>query len=399
MRIDGRPMRTLWPAPDGAAVEAIDQTLLPHRLRIVRLATMPEIIEAINVLRVRGAPLIGGAAAYGLALALRADPSDAALAQAYRQLLGARPTAVNLRRALDAVRAYVAPLAEPLRAQAGWARAGAWCEADVISCQRIGEAGYALIEAAHRASGREVNILTHCNAGWLATIDWGTASAPIYLAHDRGIPVHVWVDETRPRNQGAMLTAYELGQHGVPHTLIADNAGGHLMQHGRVDLCIVGADRVSANGDAANKIGTYLKALAARDNGVSFYVAIPETTMDWTINDGLKDIPIEERDANEVTHATGLSPANEIVRVRISPSGTPAVNPAFDVTPAALITGFITERGVCAANGQALAANFGESYPADESYSAGKSYSVGKSSAPAIRKREGSIGSPSTRTS
>ena len=279
-------------------------------------------------------------------------------ARAYRALLASRPTAVNLRYALDDVRAVVAPLAPAKRAEAAWARAGALCEEDVALNRRIGEAGLPLIEAVHRERGRTVNILTHCNAGWLATVDWGTATAPIYMAHDRGVPVHVFVDETRPRNQGAALTAFELGQHGVPHTIIADNAGGHLMQHGRVDLAIVGADRITARGDAANKIGTYLKALAARANRVPFYVAAPHTTIDWTIRDGLGEIEIEERDPGEVTHIVGRLDDGRIARVALTPPGSAALNPAFDVTPAALIDGFITDRGLCAASEADLAALF-----------------------------------------
>ena len=287
MKVNGRSYRTIWPSADGEAVEVIDQTALPHRFATRRIGDLDGAVHAISSMVVRGAPLIGATAGYGLALALRADAGDAALERAYLRLLRSRPTAVNLRHALDDVRAIVDPLAADRRASAAWRRAGEICDEDVAICQRIGQAGLPLIEAVFRREGRPVNILTHCNAGWLATVDWGTATAPIYMAHDLGVPVHVFVDETRPRNQGAALTAFELGQHGVPHTIIADNAGGHLMQHGRVDLCIVGADRVTARGDAANKIGTYLKALAARDNGVPFYVALPHTTIDWTIRDGL----------------------------------------------------------------------------------------------------------------
>jgi methylthioribose-1-phosphate isomerase len=295
-----------------------------------------------------------------LALALRLDSSDAGLEGAHRRLAGARPTAVNLRHALDDVRALVARLAPAERARAAWARAAAICEEDVENCRLIGEAGLPLIEAIHRAKRRPVNILTHCNAGWLATVDWGTATAPIYMAHDRGLPVQVFVDETRPRNQGAALTAFELGQHGVPHAIIVDNAGGHLMQHGRVDLVIVGADRVTARGDAANKIGTYLKALAARANDVPFYIAAPRTTIDWTIEDGVRDIEIEERDATEVTHMTGRLDNGDIARVAIAARGSPALNPAFDVTPAELITGLITDRGVCPASREGLLGLFPE---------------------------------------
>jgi methylthioribose-1-phosphate isomerase len=359
MKIDGRPHRTIWPSADGEAVEVIDQTLLPHRLEIRRIGDLAAAVAAIKTMVVRGAPLIGAAAAYGLALALRRAADDSALEAAYRALLASRPTAVNLRYCLDDARAVVAPLPERERAAAAWARAAELCDEDVALNLRIGEAGFELIAAAHRASGGPVNILTHCNAGWLATVDWGTATAPIYLAFDRGVPVHVFVDETRPRNQGASLTAFELGQHGVPHTLVADNAGGHLMQRGRVDMCIVGADRITARGDAANKIGTYLKALAARENRVPFYVAAPHTTIDWTILDGLGEIPIEERDPSEVTHVVGRLDGGALARVLISPANTSAANPAFDVTPAELIDGIITERGVCAASEAALAALYG----------------------------------------
>ncbi|MGO8798410.1 MAG: S-methyl-5-thioribose-1-phosphate isomerase, partial [Roseiarcus sp.] len=270
MKVNGRPYRTIWPSADGLAVEVIDQTLLPHRFATRRIDDLDGAVHAIQSMIVRGAPLIGATAAYGLALALREDASDAAVERAYGRLLRSRPTAVNLRHALDDVRAVVSPLAAHRRADAAWLRAGEICDEDVALCQRIGQAGLPLIEAIHRRHSRPVNILTHCNAGWLATVDWGTATAPIYMAHDLGVPVHVFVDETRPRNQGAALTAFELGQHGVPHTIVVDNAGGHLMQHGEIDLVIVGADRIAANGDVCNKIGTYLKALAAADNKVPF---------------------------------------------------------------------------------------------------------------------------------
>jgi len=358
VKVDGRAYRTIWPVPDGAAIEVIDQTLLPHRFATVRIDDLDGAVAAIKTMVVRGAPLIGATAAYGLALALRRAADDETLRGAYRALLASRPTAVNLRYALDEVRAVVAPLAPAERAEAAWARAGALCEEDVALNRRIGETGLPLIEALHRERGRPVNILTHCNAGWLATVDWGTATAPIYMAHDRGVPVHVFVDETRPRNQGASLTAFELGQHGVPHTIVADNAGGHLMQHGRVDLAIVGADRITARGDAANKIGTYLKALAARANGVPFYVAAPHTSIDWTIRDGLSEIEIEERDPGEVTHIVGRLEDGRIVRVALTPPYAKALNPAFDVTPAALIDGIITDRGLCPASEAGLAARF-----------------------------------------
>ena len=359
MNISGRAYRTLWPSPTGDSVEVIDQTLLPHCFATIRLADLAASVRAIKTMVVRGAPLIGVTAAYGYALALKSDPGDAHLDAAYRELLASRPTAVNLRFALDEVRARAAPLPPAARFAAAWARAGELCEEDVVLCQRIGEVGYELIRAAHSRTGRPVNVLTHCNAGWLATIDWGTATAPIYLAHNRGVPVHVWVDETRPRNQGASLTAFELKEHGVPHTLIADNAGGHLMQRGQVDMCIVGADRITARGDAANKIGTYLKALAAKANGVPFYVAAPYTTIDWTIDDGVREIEIEERDGAEVTHMVGKLASGEVARVEIAPPGARAANPAFDVTPAELIDGLFTDRGFCKADKAALARLFG----------------------------------------
>jgi methylthioribose-1-phosphate isomerase len=359
MKVDGRVYRTIWPAADGAAIEVIDQTLLPHRFATQRIADLESAVAAIKTMVVRGAPLIGATAAYGLALVLRRSADDDSLQAACRALLASRPTAVNLRYALDDMRAVVEPLAPAARPEAAWARAGAFCDEDVALNQRIGLVGLPLIEAIHRERRRPVNILTHCNAGWLATVDWGTATAPIYMAHDRGVPVRVFVDETRPRNQGAALTAFELGQHGVPHTIVADNAGGHLMQHGEIDLIIVGADRITARGDAANKIGTYLKALAARANRVPFYVAAPHTTFDWTIRDGLREIEIEHRDPSEVTHIQGRLDDGRIARVALAPPGSAALNPAFDVTPAELIDGFITDRGLCAANAADLAARVG----------------------------------------
>jgi methylthioribose-1-phosphate isomerase len=357
MKIDGKAYRTIWRVGT-AAVETIDQTRLPHELAFRRIDSLEGAVSAIKTMVVRGAPLIGASAAYGFAIALTRSGHDESLEAAYRALLESRPTAVNLKHALDDVRAVAAPLPAAVRGEAAFRRADEICEEDVKLNLAIGEAGFRLIEAAHKATGRTVNVLTHCNAGWLATVDWGTATAPIYLAHDRGVPVHVYVDETRPRNQGASLTAYELGHHGVPFTLIADNAGGHLMQHGKVDLCIVGADRVTARGDAANKIGTYLKALAARANRVPFYVAAPGTTIDWTIDDGAK-IEIEERDTTEVTHIWGRLDDGSVARVALAPPGTRAANPAFDVTPAELIAGIITEQGVLAAEKRALAGAFG----------------------------------------
>jgi methylthioribose-1-phosphate isomerase len=351
MRIDGQAYRTIWVEGDAPLVRIIDQTLLPHRLEIRTLTSAGEAAEAILAMRVRGAPLIGAAAAYGYALGTRGDPADAALERVRSELLATRPTAVNLRWALDLMRAAVLPLPPAARAAAAFAQAASIAEGDVVTCRAIGEHGCALIEqAASRKGGAPVNVLTHCNAGWLATVDWGTALAPVYAAHRRGVQLHVWVDETRPRNQGASLTAFELAGEGVPHTIIADNAGGHLMQQGRVDLCLVGSDRTAANGDVANKIGTYLKALAAHDNGVPFYVALPFSTIDWGLASGVGSIPIEERSAREVTHMTGLAADGTLTTVALTPPGSPAANPAFDVTPARLVSGLVTERGVAAAS-------------------------------------------------
>lgn len=361
MRIGDTWYRTIWPAEVAAAVEIIDQTLLPHRLRIRRLSSVEDTAEAIRTMRVRGAPLIGATAAYGLALALQQDCSTDSLESSREILAATRPTAINLQWALDEMAHEVAPLPANERASAAWACAARICEDDVEICRRIGEYGFLeLQKIAKRKESKPVNILTHCNAGWLATVDWGTALAPIYLAHDSGMAVHVWVDETRPRNQGAALTAYELASHGVPHTLIADNAGGHLMQHEMVDLCLVGTDRTTASGDVANKIGTYLKALAARDNDVPFFVCLPSTTVDWTVLDGVAEIPIEERPSEELTRVSGLASDGEVISVEISPPGCPAGNWAFDVTPARLVTGLITERGLCDASAEGLATLFPE---------------------------------------
>src|SRR5215468_4492970 len=348
MKVDGRPYRTVWLGPDGTTVQVIDQTLLPHAFVVRDLKTLEDAERAIRTMIVRGAPLIGATAAYGVALAMAADPSDATLARAHQVLLAARPTAVNLRWALDDLRALLAPLPTEKRRDAAYRRAAEICDEDAEICRRIGENGLGLIKRL-RPRGERFNALTHCNAGWLATVDWGTALAPIYQAHNAGMPIHVWVDETRPRNQGASLTAWELGKHGVPHTVIADNAGGHLMQKGEVDFCITGTDRTTRRGDVCNKIGTYLKALAAHDNGVPFYVGLPYPSIDWTLADG-REIPIEERGASEVSRMAGRTAGGEVATVDILPEGSPAANPAFDVTPARLVTGLITERGVCAAS-------------------------------------------------
>ncbi len=373
MNIDGKAWRTIGLEAGGRSVWVIDQTLLPHRFETRSLRSLEDAAAAISTMVVRGAPLIGVTGAYGLMLALQHDPSDGALAAAFEQLNATRPTAVNLRWALERVRDLVAPLPEAERAAAAQAEAAAIAEEDVAMCDAIGEHGLAIFRelAAARPperQGQPFNVLTHCNAGWLATVDWGTALAPIYKAHRSGLKVHVWVDETRPRNQGASLTAYELGQEGVPHTVIVDNAGGHLMQHGQVDAVIVGTDRTTRRGDVCNKIGTYLKALAAFDNKVPFYVALPASTIDWTIDDGVAEIPIEARSEREVTQiqgqltatagtavgggemAGGAEAPGHLATVQLTPTGSRGFNPAFDVTPARLVTALITERGVAAAS-------------------------------------------------
>ena len=361
MNVRGRPMRTIWPATDGRTVEIIDQTKLPHELVTVGLHTLEGAVRAIRTMQVRGAPLIGATAAYGVALAVADDPSDAGLAAAVAALAATRPTAVNLRWALAEMERVLRGLPEDRRYPAALAQAGEIADADVAINRAIGEHGESLIAEARRRKGTgcRVDVLTHCNAGWLATVDWGTALAPIYRAHDDGIAVHVWVDETRPRNQGAGLTAWELAEHGVPHTVIVDNAAGHVMREGLVDLCIVGTDRTTAGGDVANKIGTYTKALAARDNNIPFYVALPSPTIDWEIENGA-EIPIERRDSREVTHIEGWSDDGRRVAVRLTPQDSPAANYAFDVTPARLVTGLITERGVCPASHAGLLELFPE---------------------------------------
>ncbi|MBR1120129.1 S-methyl-5-thioribose-1-phosphate isomerase [Bradyrhizobium lablabi] len=362
MKVDGRHFRSIWLEPDGVTVGAIDQRRLPHEFVVARLNDAEDAAEAIRSMLVRGAPLIGATAAYGVALAMRADSSDAALDQAYKLLIATRPTAINLKWALDEMVRLLRPLPPSARVEAAYARAREIADEDVTINRDIGRHGIELIKAiaATKKPGEPVNVLTHCNAGWLATVDWGTATSPIYQAHDGGLAVHVWVDETRPRNQGASLTAWELGHHGVRHTVIPDNTGGHLMQHRMVDLAIVGTDRVTANGDVCNKIGTYLKALAAHDNGVPFYVALPSPTIDFSIDDGVKQIPIEQRSAAEVTDMTGRTADGRIETVRIVPDGSPAANYAFDVTPARLVTGLITERGVLKPDRAALASAFPE---------------------------------------
>ncbi len=362
MKIDGTPYRSVWvDGEDGWSVRIFDQTKLPWTVDILRLATVADAAHAIRSMQVRGAPLIGAVAAYGLALAARADPSTPAMERDAALLCATRPTAINLRWAIERMLTRLRNTPVAGRAATAYAEAAAIADEDAAQCAAIGEHGRALIEAAAEVKrGAPVNVLTHCNAGWLATVDWGTALAPMYSAHDSGIAVHVWVDETRPRNQGAALTAWELGKHGVPHTVISDNAGGHLMQHGEVDLVIVGTDRVTRNADVANKIGTYLKALAARDNGVPFWVACPSTTIDWRLADGVAEIPIEDRAEAEVTTITGRAADGSVTSIRVVPDGSAAANPAFDVTPARLVTGLVTERGRCAATADGLRMLFPE---------------------------------------
>jgi methylthioribose-1-phosphate isomerase len=358
MKVNGRSMRTIWLAEDGWSIQIIDQRELPHHLKYQNLQTTEQAARAIAEMWVRGAPLIGVTAAYGICFAMRKDPSEEGLEAAHAQLLATRPTAINLRWALDKMRSTLLPLPEEERVAAAYAQASAITEDDAECCSKIGDHGLGLIQELAKKKQGTIGILTHCNAGWLATVDWGTALAPIYKAHDAGIELMVYVDETRPRNQGASLTAWELSQHKVPHRVIVDNAGGHLMQRGMVDLCIVGSDRTTSNGDVCNKIGTYLKALAAHDNDVPFYVALPHSTIDWTLSDGVADIPIEERSEREVTHIRGLAEDGSMAELALTPKGSRALNFAFDVTPARYVTGLITERGVAEASTEGLAALF-----------------------------------------
>jgi methylthioribose-1-phosphate isomerase len=363
MRINGKHYRTIWPKEGQIAI--IDQTRLPHEFVVVEIKTVAEAAAAIKEMKVRGAPLIGVAAAYAIALGMREDPSDAGLDAASRTLIATRPTAVNLSWAVGSASERLRPLPPSARYDAALAHAAELAEADIELCAAIGDHGLALIRKIAAEKQGPVNILTHCNAGWLCAVDWGTATAPIYKAHEAGIPLHVFVGETRPRNQGASLTAWELFHEGIPHQIIVDNAGGHFMQHGGVDLVIVGTDRTTATGDVCNKIGTYLKALAAWDNGVPFYVAAPSPSIDFSLTDGAKEIPIEERAESEVTHIRGLTEDGRIAAVRLTPKGSKAANPAFDVTPARLVTGLITERGVIAPARDALAKAFPERVAAE----------------------------------
>ena len=365
MRVNGKHYRTIWLHEDGASVEVIDQTLLPHRFATTTLSSLHDAERAIRTMQVRGAPLIGAAAAYGVALAMRQDPSDEALERACETLLKTRPTGINLRWALDDMRVHLQDRPRAERVAAAYSRAAAISDDDVAINDAIGTHGLALLRgiAAGKAHGRPLNVLTHCNAGWLATVDWGTALAPVYKAHDAGMDIHVWVDETRPRNQGMSLTAWELREHGIPHTVIADNTAGHMMQANRVDLCLVGTDRTTATGDVCNKIGTYLIALAARDNGVPFYVGLPSPTIDWTVRDGVREIPIEQRAGEELSRVSGRLPDGTVVTVDIAPEGSAMANYAFDVTPSRLITALVTERGICPATTEGLEKLFPERAP------------------------------------
>jgi len=371
MKVEGRWRRTIELADNQASVDVLDQAALPYEIKWLRLSTLAEVARAIRDMHIRGAPLIGATAAYGVAIALRHDPKS--LDEACAVLAATRPTAINLKWALDDMRRRIADVAVSERAAAAFAAAAQICDEDVAICEAIGQHGLAVIRAAAERSGpeagplgsmtrgranRPVQVLTHCNAGWLATVDWGTALAPVYKAFEAGIALHVWVDETRPRNQG-LLTAWELAQHGVAHTVIADNAGGHLMQQGAVDLCIVGTDRTTRSGDVCNKIGTYLKALAAHDNQVPFYAAVPSPSIDWTIDDG-SAIPIEERSGDEVRFIAGHDEAGRPARTQVVGQGSAVANPAFDVTPRRLVTGLITERGIAEPTRASLAALFPE---------------------------------------
>jgi methylthioribose-1-phosphate isomerase len=358
VKISGTHFRTIWPTADGS-VRVIDQSRLPFEFVTLDLATLEDAAHAIRNMVVRGAPLIGATAAYGIALALRHESSDARLDEAARRLLATRPTAVDLAWAVRRMRGRLETIAPVERAAAAWGEAALICETSVEQCRAIGGHGLGIVRDLAAKAGRRINILTHCNAGWLAAVDWGTALAPLYAAHEAGIDLHVWVDETRPRNQGAALTAFELGAHGIAHTVIADNLGGHLMQSGRVDMVIVGSDRTTATGDVCNKVGTYLKALAAHDSGLPFYVALPFSSIDWSLERG-SDIPIEERSARELTHMTGMSESGAITSVRVVPESSPVLNLGFDVTPARLVTALITERGICAASRAGLLALYPE---------------------------------------
>ena len=346
MKINNKYYRTIWENRDYGDIEIIDQTLLPHRFETIIVKTVNQTANIISDMNVRGAPLIGATGAYGMCLAVRENPSNKFIEKSYELLLATRPTAINLKWGLDKIKKEILKYSEDLRLKKAYEIARTICDEDVIICEKIGSYGLEIIKKLYEEKKKPINILTHCNAGWLATIDWGTATAPIYMAQKNNIPVHVWVDETRPRNQGANITSFELKNQNIEHTVIVDNAGGHLMQSGLVDLCIVGTDRTTFTGDVTNKIGTYLKALAANDNNIPFYVALPSTTIDWNIRDGLKDVKIEERDSNEVNYIQGLDEENNLRSIRITPKGVKASNYAFDTTPSKFITGLITEKGL-----------------------------------------------------
>ena len=358
MKIKGRSRTSIWANDSRRTVTIIDQTLLPFAVGEIELTSAAQAVEAIRTMRVRGAPLIGVTAAYGVAMAMQIDSTDGHLQEACASLRSSRPTAVNLGWALDRMTRLIVRLPEPDRAEAAWAWANAIAAEDIATNEAIGNHGYKLLDALYHQHSRPINVLTHCNAGWIAAVDWGTALAPVYMAHDAGIEVHVWVEETRPRNQG-LLTAWELRKHGVPHTYIVDNAGGYFMQQGNVDIVMVGADRVSGRGDVANKIGTYLKALAARDNNIPFYAAVPSSTIDWQLGDAMQEIDIEERNADEIRIVRGLSSDGLTRDFRLLDETTAVANPGFDVTPARLVTGIITEAGIAAPDG--LAALFNKS--------------------------------------
>jgi len=356
MRVSGESYRSIWLDEGSGFPRIIDQTLLPHRFETRVLPDLDSAAEAIRTMRVRGAPLIGATAAHGVALAMREDATDTGLDRAARELLVTRPTAVNLGWAVGRMVEATGSVDPGRRPSVALAEAISICDEDVSTCEAIGETGVTLLESiAGAKNSGPIQILTHCNAGWLATVDWGTALAPIYKAHDAGLPVHVWVDETRPRNQGASLTAFELREHGIPHTVIVDNAGGHLMQRGLVDVVLVGSDRTTAAGDVCNKIGTYLKALAAEANNIPFYVCLPCSTIDWDIRDGLADIPIEERGAEEVRMISGRDAKGEMATIDLFGGDSPSANPAFDITPANLVTGLVTEHGIYDATVDSLA--------------------------------------------
>ena len=353
MRIEGKEYRTIWFEEKDQVVKIIDQTKLPHKFIIKDLKTAKDAINAIKTMEVRGAPLIGATAAYGIVLAIIENNNHDFIKKSSEDLIKSRPTAINLKWAVDRMIKKLSGVNHNEVLKVALEEAKLICEEDIKFCENIGLNGLKIIEEIYNKKKDTVNILTHCNAGWLATIDWGTATSPIYHAHKKGIKVHVWVDETRPRNQGANLTSYELNEEEIPNTIIADNTGGILMQRGKVDICIVGTDRTIATGDVANKIGTYLKALAAKDNDVPFYVALPSSTIDWKTKD-FKDIPIEERNSEELSHVEGLDENNNLKKILIYPKKSKAMNLAFDVTPAKYVTGLITEKGVCEASSEGL---------------------------------------------